>query len=411
MRHAIRIAGFVAVPFISAVSILFILPIVSRHFGPTGWSSVALGQSIGAFQSVLCGLAWHMLGPNKIARSSNSTKKIVFAESILSRGLLFLLATPPFGLLAYWLAPAYKFEALLFSIALALNSLNASWFYSGTGNARYTITNEALVRLAGYLVCIPALIYTKSLLSYSLILILVGLVSFLMNYGTIIGFRSVSPWRAVRPVRLIVKEQQNGLISRLLTAAQQHLSSSIVAIVAPTTLPLFTGVDNTQRAMNNASTAYPSAFNWWIGSSRSRGELRRRIKILNSVTILLGVILTALWPFVAPSIFRYLFQDQLIVPDLLHFFVGLGIASAATSYAFSMLGLIPLGKSRTAFRVTSVYAILGFVAVIVGAIASGAPGAIIGSSTFSFFQAVTLLLIVFRFLQQDYQRPNAERIE
>jgi hypothetical protein len=60
--HLRRLLGFGLVPALSMLSSILLLPIISLKIGPSGWTAVAVGQSIGAIFSSVVSLAWGVIG-------------------------------------------------------------------------------------------------------------------------------------------------------------------------------------------------------------------------------------------------------------------------------------------------------------------------------------------------------------
>src|SRR5215203_4709922 len=77
-----RIAAFGLLPAASLLSSLILLPIISGRFGQPGWSSVLLGQSIGAAASVVCALAWPMEGADLISRAAPTQRRVMYTASV-----------------------------------------------------------------------------------------------------------------------------------------------------------------------------------------------------------------------------------------------------------------------------------------------------------------------------------------
>jgi len=100
-RPLARIAAFSLLPGLSLVSVVVVLPVLSARFGQAGWSSVLLGQSIGAAASVVCGLSWPLEGSNLASRTAPGQRRrrisgaVLVALGVAALAFLVLLVAGP----------------------------------------------------------------------------------------------------------------------------------------------------------------------------------------------------------------------------------------------------------------------------------------------------------------------------
>lgn len=377
MDHLRRIAGFAVIPAMTMISTVLLLPIVSDRFGPEGWAALGLGQSIGAFVSVIAGLAWHVFGPHRVAVSNVFRRQVIYAESIKTRGVLLGVLLPFACVFSYMLAPSFKWESVLFVIAVALNCFTAAWYFAGTGQPKFVIRNEAVLRLSGYLVSIPLLMFFGQLWLYGLVLMVTGVSMAVANITTILHGRHRSIWRVTRPLSQLFREQLHGSISRVLSAAHMYLGISMVAILVPQGLPIYTALDTVQKSMNNATTMYPAAFAWWVGSSLGPVQKAVRIRRLLILSLSLGILLALTWAVVGQWVMGLLFQGRLEISFWLNAVNGWCMAAYFVANSVGQLGLVPIGREATVYRGTSIGAVVGFGGLVLGVVVAGVPGALL----------------------------------
>lgn len=373
--HFKRVIGFALVPAATMASTLLVLPLISRQFGADGWSAVGIGQSLGAFVSIIAGLGWQVIGAQQVAQSSPLQRQILFVESLKSRSTTLLFLLGPTAYVSYMLSPSFKLETIIFAAAMGLNCLNASWYFSGTGESRYVFLNEGLVRLCGYVLAIPVLAITHSLLSYAVILLVTGLLSAALNFSAILLPWNSHAWRESRSTFGTIMDQLSGALSRTLTAAQLHVGPTIVAILHPQSLHVFTALYNVHKAINNATAAYPQAFAWWVGSPKSMQVRVRRTNILAVMTLAIGGSILAFWVLLGSRILEWLYNGDLVVSFDLNLACGISMAMFAVSRAAGLLGLIPLGMQKAVYTSTSVSAVLCIGGMILGTSLLGTYGA------------------------------------
>lgn len=357
-------------------STILVLPLISSRFGPDGWSAVGLGQSLGAFLSVIAGLAWQVVGAQHVASSDKEQRSVIYAESLKSRGFMFAILLLPAALLCLFLAPAHKWECVAFMVGTGLNCLNASWFFAGTGQPRYVIRNEGMVRLVGYLMSIPAIMLTGSLWSYAAILIITGSVMATANARSIFVLSSRQVWSLTRSTKSIIREHLQGMVSRGFSAGQQYLGIMMVSIFMPQGLPVFTALDNMQKSVSNATSFYPQAFAWWVGSPSVIADRNHRVRSITLVSLGMGIMVFAGWAVLGPFLIDILYQGEVEVPYALQLLAAMGMATFTTSRALGQLSLVPLGLQSVVYRGVTVCAVVGLPAMVVGLWFGGVGGAL-----------------------------------
>lgn len=405
MSHVRRLLGFAFVPGLTMVSTILLLPLISSKFGPAGWSAVGLGQSLGAFLGVIAGLAWHVVGAQQVAVSTPEERRVLYAESVKSRALVLLIATPLAGALCYALAPAYKWECVAFMVATGLNCLNASWFFAGTGQPKYVIRNEASIRLVGYVVAIPALAVTDSMWAYAAILIAVGVLMALANIFSIFNLFSSETWAQTRKTRTIVKEHVHGMVARGFSAGQQYLGITVVSLIMPQSLPIYSALDNMQKTANNATAFFPQAFAWWVGSPQSVESRYPRVRKMVSVILLIGVLVFVGWMVAGPLIMDLLYHGKAEASFWLHFWTACGMAAFTMSRSLEQLCLVPLGLPAMVYRGTTVCAVVGLPGIAVGLWFGGVAGALSATGITYAGLCVFYLFVTFAGLRGRYPQP------
>lgn len=376
MSHLKRILGFAIIPLLTMASTILVLPIISSRFGPEGWAALGLGQSLGAFLSVIAGLAWHVVGANEVASKGEGERQVVYAESLKSRAFVFLVLLPIGTILCLVLAPAYRWESVAFMVGTGLNCLTASWFFAGTGQPGYVIRNEAMIRLTAYLASIPALIVFDSLWSYAIVLVVAGVIMAAVNSWSICKSNFRQAWSCARPIPIILRDHFSGMVSRALSAGHQYLGVTMVSILLPQSLPLYTALDNMQKSVNNATAFYPQAFAWWVGSADELEARHKRVKILTTLTLGISVGVFSVWVIGGPLAMRLLYQGEVAVSVSLHVWTAFGMAMFSLSRGLGQLSLVPLGMKNVVYRGTSLCAMLGLPGIVVGLWVGGVAGAL-----------------------------------
>jgi hypothetical protein len=364
--------GFSLLPGLSMLASLVILPLISARFGSAGWVALSLGQSVGAVVSTVAGLAWPVIGGNAVAAAPDHvTQQEIFRSSVYSRLLVLVALVGCAVPLTLLLAPSYPWSTTLFMLGVSGNAMTAAWYFAGLGTPRLLVVNEGVVRFGGYLVALAGLTLGAPLIWYAACTAATGVVMLALNWRSIIGRGRV--WLpgglriAVEPVR----DQLTGTLSRVLRALFIFGGPPVYAGLAPVQLPLFSALDQVQKAGTNTLAFLPDAFVHWVGSA---GEHARR-RIRQSL-VFLGLVSLALvpgWLLLGPTVVDLLYAGRLVLPWTTHLLLIVAIAGQLVGTSMELLLMVPLGHTRAVYRGTTVVSLLGlillgFAAPVVGAL-------------------------------------------
>jgi hypothetical protein len=372
-QHARRLGGFILLPAMSMIASVVLLPLVSDQYGSAGWVTLALGQSIGAMASVVVSLAWPLTGGHEVASAGPAERKNIYRRSVTSRltVLVGMLAiTIPVTSL---LTSTFPLAATLFMVGITLNGLTASWFYAGTGEPRYVVINEGLVRLGAYLVSVVGLLLGAGLLWYAAVMALSGFVMVGLNWRQVMGRENIFRTWDVRESFGLVRQQLAGTLARVLQALFGFGGPTLFSGFAPAALPLYAGLDQIQKAANNALGVVPYAFIGYVGSSDASRFFRRMARSMLLVTGL-SVVAAVFWALAGPLAVRLLFSDSLEIPPGGHFLLTLCVLTVFLCRSFELLVMVPLGFEKAIYSATSVASVVGLILMAGAAVTFGALG-------------------------------------
>lgn len=386
-----RAVGFAALPGLSMLSALVLLPMVTRYQGPEGWTALALGQSIGSVVSVIAGLAWPFIGGNSVASQSAQERRTTFMLSLWSRMAVLVPGVMIAVGVIFALRTAMPLVTALFMVGIAGNALSSAWFYAGTGQPRHLILAEGIPRSVGYAVSIVLLAWTHDILLYAMMTVIAQAVSLFINAKFALGILKGIPRITAREILSELRKQFSGTVSRTAVALGQFGGPMVVAAINPAVLGIFSAMDTVYKTGTNATSFLPSAFVSWV-SSRKLGEGREK-RIGRSLVIILAVCVAGVlvWAAAGGPIIRLLYAGQ--VPDSrwMVILIGISVFAALFVNAVEILAMVPLGRDRTLFRVQLIAALLGLVFLM----CASTIGAVIAFSSYLGIQLGRLILYGF----------------
>jgi len=384
-----RIAGFAMLPALSMLASLVLLPLIAHYDGAAGWTGMALGQSVGALISLVAGLAWPVVGAQRVVEARRlEERQQIFALSVATRGMaiagLSVLAAP----VVWWLAAAgQKPAAVCFMLSAALNGLTASWYFAGLGRPRYLVINEGITRFVGYVVAIPAVLITASTLAYAISNLVFVLIAFGLNYWTIFGGRRM-PRVSWHQAREIYRVHFLGTLARIASSAHSYLPTALLSAAVPGVVPLYTALDNVYKSGCNAVSFLPPALVEWIQADPA--VTRRRKQVAFSICLAIGVLVSLGWPLLGPILMGFLYQNAVEFPAIGIYSIGISVALVLLVDSVGLLDFVPRHKERQVFVTEAAVSVAGVIAVIPMALAFGAVGAF---ATYAGASATKLLIL------------------
>jgi hypothetical protein len=401
-RPVSRIAAFGMLPAISLLSSLVVLPILSARFGAAGWSSVLLGQSIGAAASVVCGLAWPVEGPDLASRASAAAQARMYVTSLRERAVAVAVATPVLVAVCLLAGPSMPLVCILSAVAIALNALAPTWYFIGVSRPSRSLVAEGGPRLVVNLVAI-GLVALLPLWTYPVALILGMLVTLVVAS---VFVRRDAAASSDRPVPVVTQQGPARGRGRLLAvtargadAGYLYMAGPLVALLVPLAYPLYAAVDRMAQSLVNVLGTITQGLTAWIGES---GGARRR-RLLAAVALALGFAVGALVVvFLAtPLLLRFLFAGTVEVGTTVSFLAGAIVGGVFLSRSLPIILLVPQGLAPAAYRLLLSGACLGLPLIGVAALLQGSTGALVVAAAVPWLMVVAQLTVGLR-------RPSAD---
>ena len=345
-----RPIAFAAVPLLSAASPLLVFPAISRWHGTAGLASFAVGQAAGSIAAVVVELGWGLTGPVAAAAGAGRTVELqrLVSLSLATRGMMFVVAGPTSGAVAFMLAPSNITTAVLSAVAFAANGVSLSWFYIGLGRPGIVTVCDGLTRLAAAAVGVVLITLRYPLWTYPAVLLAAAII------GVVVAFYYTrTPISALRALAL--RSVFRGVVSHSATATGRlastvyiFLPSLMLALVSPSAVSLYAVVDRLLRSASAVLVAVPNSMHSWLGSALPQKELlRSRLRTTIVLNTGVGVAAGAAFAAVGPPLARHMLT-RTEVPSLNQ---SIYIASAiltvtCISRGTGSVALVHLGQTR-----------------------------------------------------------------
>jgi len=331
-------------PIISAFTPLVILPSLSRALGSSGWSSLAVGYSIGSFSALIVNLAWNIDGPGRAAAASTEDRLRLFRTSVSSRSTVSFVMLPVAALLAYLTAPSLPGGAALMAAATALAGALPSWYFIALSRPGSLALFDTIPRFLAALAASLLLMVYRSEFVYPAILLITLLVSVVASCLWVTGQALILP---TRDDIVILRKNAFLVLSTVIQSGYTSLAVLIVAIVSPTIVPLFAAVTRFRDFGVSGLVALTNALQGWVSevpSERERHRRRRRGFMLNATAAFAVGAAVAIG---LPVVDRWFFGEAVQVDYSSSSLAGVSIQLIGMSMAATYYVLAPRGRTNT----------------------------------------------------------------
>jgi hypothetical protein len=355
--------GFAGLPLLSLLANLVVLPIISSRFGAGGWTSLALGQALGAGVSVVCSLHWPIDGPTAVARADPEGRRQIYAASLRSRSTALLAAAPFVVLSLLAIRPADDLVFLLAAFATSLNALSANWYFTGTGQPGRLASLEGSVRLLANAVSIPVVLTFPELWPYPVLLGAAAIFSLLLT------IRSIRPFDGQRVAQggQVLDHAFLGTVARSADAAYFYLMSPLVAIIHPAGIVAFTAADRLLKVAFNALGGAPLGFVSWIAAPNSQAQKNLRARRA-FIFLIAAAVAVGLCSFPALGVLDgALFAGTVNLSPEMRAAASAALAFGFITRAMYVVLLPGLGRARASYRIMLSSAAAGALALALAA--------------------------------------------
>jgi len=399
----LQILGFVIVPMLSIASPLLAIPAITSRYGAAGWSAVAIGQSVGASLAVIVELGWGLTGPQRVARQSRKARQQTLAISLTTKLLVLVPLVVIAACASFLLSPSFRLEAAAVAVGATAYGLNSTWYFIGTGSSIKLLLSDAVPRL----LCVAAsafLVFAGgALLVYPAVGVILPIV---VSTVSVIHIERVSTRQLhglnMRRLVKTVAAQGTALGGRALSAVYMSLPITLVSLVAPPAVPIFSAIERLQRIYLQVLAAAPNVMQKWVGQSKGLRRKYRRAAKSVTYNAALGLLAGAGFTLVAPVMSTIVFAASIQIPMEYAAISGVLIFIVCTSRASGSIALVAVGQVRAILISAAVGALVGVPSILVAARMFGVPGALIGEV----LAEVIVLLIQLRALRKHSAPPR-----
>lgn len=390
-----RVFGFGALPLLSSVAPLLILPIIARVGSASDWVAIGIGQAVGVVVGVVGAWGWNISGSPRVVQCNSLESRVaLYSTSFWARAVVFPIVLG-FGVLVTVIATTQASTLLGCAVCVGMSSaaFNISWYAIGVGSPGMIARFQAFPRVLGMVLSIPLILFTGWLYWYPLgilVGVLVGLLSFhLKVYGS---WLPQAPSREALRTSVISDLRLAGIdgLSVLVGSAPLPVGGSLLSV---STLAGLTSSDKIFRFSQFSISALANGLQAWVLSSE-RVRRRRFALIMHSALGIAGFFGIAL---LGEVVSERLFGAELRGSGGALVWYGVAFLCMSMSTPLVRNTLIPEGLGPQVFRVSVLRAAVGVTGMVVFGRVYGASGVAAGFALGEVIQLVWFAIICLRF--------------
>lgn len=398
----LRLSGFAALPLLSLVTPLLLLPVISTVVGGTGVSSVISGQAIGTFAATVLLWGWNVDGPVAVARAADAHERgKIYLTSVRTRLLLLAVIMPlAAGLAAFIAVPEFRPEAAAMSVAVAMAGLSPAWFCIGVGQPKLLALFDTVPRFLATIAAAPLILFTHQLWHYTALLAVMTVASLVMFHRRFSPGGQWLPTDVCDSLRELKKQGRTAGISLAGNAYASTPSPIATATTSPQASGSLATADTLYRFGLFTVVALGNAFQAWTIERGASGTRRRHLVAIWSHAGL-GVVGAGILTLLGPFASNLLFAGEVQATTELCAYYGLSFIFLSASTPFIRNLLIPAGQQPLVLRWTVISAVLGVTAMLLAGISGNVPGIALGMALSEGVLFAALLFPGLRYLKED----------
>ncbi len=377
LSSARRLGAFTVTTGLGAAVTVLAAPVIIGGAGEYDWGVLSSIQSAAALFGVIVAFGWGTTGAGEVASMDAALRPQWYADSLVSRLYLFLIAYPAMVLVMYLLNPEHLALAAVGCATYLAAYVGASWYFIGEARPSRLFRIDMLPQTLGVLVSIGVMLLTRSLLATVATQLMFNVSAVVMSAWVILhdGERPVrfdwSPRAAVRRLR----DQRHAVATSATQALYVSTPLLVLNVLSPTTMALYAMGDKLFRFGLTAFAPILQFVQGWIperGPALAPSRIAHATRLIPVVSAVAGLCVFAFGPWAA----AFLSHGEIDLGYDLSIAFGVVLFSVSLGQVLGLAALVQLGRTRDLAASTMIGAVVGVPLMIVGAIAFSVHGVV-----------------------------------
>ncbi len=371
LQPAKRLASFTATIGLATIVGIVAIPVVIEAAGADRWSALALAQSIALLVGVIVAFGWGTTGPSMVATTARENRPQLYLDSLISRTYLFLLAAPIMVIALVFLYQRFELLISIGALAYLLPFLGGSWYFVGDAKPWRLFFFDSVPQIAGTILGLAAIYYTKSAELFVLSQLLGNLFAVCAGATKILRgrFKLIPDW-SFAGVRQRLKNQRHAVITAATGTLYVSLPIIVVSRLLPAAFPAYALADKFLRYAIMVFAPVLQFLQGWIPEGRA-GRDKSRMKKSVVFASIVGGLGSAGIVLLGPSLADFLSQSAIHIGFGLSVPIGIVFFSISVSQVIGLACLVPLGQAKALAASTLAGAACGAPLIMLAALFGG----------------------------------------
>ena len=372
-------AGWVLNTVALALAGIFLIPALVQALGPRLWAHVAVAQSIGALAGVVIGFGWGIAGPVRVAHASLAEQRAEYVQSLIIRVALAVPVVAAAAFIAFAVTGTWSWTIALAVLTVGLVGCGPTWFFVGRAKPFGSLLLDTLPRVLGTVLAIALATSRASapiIFSAQIFGILLGLLlstAYVLRITKGVTRGRVSAGGLLRSL----SSQLPGVFSALVATLYTTLPITIVAALAPWTLPVYALVDKLQKQVSSSISPVIQILQGYVARA-SEEQRQRRLRNSFVGVVILSLLGAVGFALIGSEVMRWLSSGKISINRFAVVVLAGTFALILTEQFLSRAVIPRLGLLRSLPVASLTGAVIGLTLVIILVTSQGAAGALLG---------------------------------
>jgi O-antigen/teichoic acid export membrane protein len=402
-----RLATFALTVGLGTVVGLVAIPIITGIVGSDAWAVQALVQALATLFGVLVAFGWGTVGPAMIAAAPCSRRPQMFADSLVTRGYLYLVTAPLMAGVMVLLQPGHALFVVLSSLAYLLPYLGASWYFIGEAKPLRLFLADALPQLVGTVIGLFVLTATRDFTLLVATQLMFNLIGVLISSAVVLrGAAYVDFDFSLRSSLSRMAHQRHGVVTAATGGLYVNLPIVAVNLLLPAQLDVYAFADRLFRFSATVFSPILQFIQGWIPEGGS-DVVAHRIRRASQVAPALGIVGGTGLALLGPTAAEILVKDSIDFGFNLSVPIGLCFAAVAVSQVLGLACLVSIGRAEELARSTIIGAVFGIPLILGGALLAGVVGVAWAVAVSEVLVAGFQFVVLHRYFRAQNKARNA----
>ncbi|PZU46386.1 MAG: hypothetical protein DI566_07800 [Microbacterium sp.] len=407
-----RLGAFAVTTGLGAAVTVLAAPVIIGGAGEYDWGVLSSIQSAAGLFGVAVSFGWGTTGAGEVAAMPREQRPQWYADSLVSRAYLFVLAFPAMVLVMGLLNPDHLALVAVGCAAYLSVYVGASWYFIGEARPGRLFWLDMLPQTLGVVVSLVVMLLTRSIVATVATQLVFNVAAVLISARTVLQGSDghVQFGWSPRAAFGRLGERRHAVATAATQAAYVSAPLLILNAVSPTAMALYAMGDKLFRFGVTAFAPILQFIQGWMserGPSELPARIRTAVRLVPLISMVAGACVFALGPWATD----FLSHGQIDLGFGLSFVFGVVLFAVTYGQVLGLAALVQLGRTQDLALSTLIGAVVGIPIMIAGAMTLGVTGVAVALAVSELLVTAYQFWRVRRVLRSRRDAEQAHRAE